>query len=140
MTSNEAPGDFVSYAGHTAEYTSALAALDLEIPPGVTLPIEPPAEPEPGTQYEVGGGEVQALFAWLHSVETAAVEAHFAGDDSTAQHWVEVAAQFVNTPTFQKYNDHNFDSESGTSWFAAVIEPARRGDFKAMLEELHASN
>ncbi|WP_314098286.1 hypothetical protein [Microbacterium foliorum] len=72
-----------------------------------------------------------ALFAWLSAVEIAAVTAHREGRDADAQHWVAVAAQFVETKTYATYNDPNVP----VSWFDDVIVPARSGDFSAMAEE-----
>lgn len=116
----------MTHDGHVAEYKAAVAALDLEVPPGVVRPKEPPPETEPGTLYFTGTGEVAALLAWLNAVETTALAAHLDGDQAEAQRWVGVAAQFVETDTFTKVNDPDVP----ISWFDAVIVPARRGGLR----------
>jgi hypothetical protein len=125
---------WLDHAGYAAEYRAALAALDLPLPSGVSLPSEPAPEPEPGALYEEGAGEVAVLFEWLHAVECAAIGAHRRGDTEVAQHWVTVAAGFIDTDTFAKYNDPDVP----ISWYDAVIIPARAGHFAAMADEVDA--
>ena len=126
------------YEEYASEYRAAVESLDLPLPEGASLPENPPAEPESGTQYERGAGEVQAYMFWLAIVELAAVEAHHLGDVEEAQHWVEVAAKFVETDVFNDHNDHEYDASVGTSWFESVITPARAGDLTAMEAEISA--
>lgn len=132
MPDAEALDKWTLYEGHVKAYQSAVSALGLELPDGITLPELPAPEPEPGTVYQVGAGAVEALFAWLHAVEKAAIEAHHRGDAQLAQKWVETAAKFIETDTFAKFNDPNVP----VSWFEAVIVPARAGDFTPMAADL----
>lgn len=122
------------YEGYVAEYRAARAAWNLELPPGVSIPPNPAPEPEHGTLYQHGAGEVAVLFHWLHAVQRAAVDCHRSGNDEMAQHWVEVAAKHVETETFAKYNDPHVP----VSWFDAVIIPARTGDFSMMTADVES--
>lgn len=123
----ETPG-WNDYEGYAQEYRLARQRFVLEVPEGDPLPLDPPPEPEPGALYQYGTGDVTLLLAWLRKVQTAAVELNRIGDSAGAQHWVEVAAQFVETDTFAKYNDPNVP----ISWFDDVILRARAGDFTTM--------
>lgn len=116
---------------HVAEYQQTLKHLPLELPRGTVLPTEPPAS-ELGTLYQRGAGEVAALFAWLRAIEREALRAHSAGRDLDARHWVKVAAQFTDTDTYAKFNDHS----APISWHVAVIEPALQGDFAPMAADV----
>lgn len=131
MLPHEVEPGWLTYDGHVAAYQAARDALTLELPEGARLPAMPPPETEPGTLYQSGTGEVAALFAWLYLVERAAVDAHARGDLDEAHRWVTVAAQFVETDTFAKFNDPDVP----ISWYDHVIAPALRGDFTNLAQD-----
>lgn len=117
--------EWLDYAGMNAEYRATVKEFPYERAPGWDFPADAAAS-EPGTKYQVGSGEVAAYFAWLISLERAAVWAHLAGEKAEAQRLIEVAAIFPTTSTFQRYNEPDVP----VTWLDAVIVPARAGDFR----------
>ncbi|OAZ40933.1 hypothetical protein A9Z40_03045 [Microbacterium arborescens] len=122
--------EFTLWDGYLAEWQRTIDALTLPVPDGFTFPALPPGDPEAKVLYAVGCGEVAAMLTWITAVECAVIEAHLAGDHSTADRWLSVAALWPRTSTYKTYNDPDVP----ITWREAVLIPALAGDFSKMQE------
>lgn len=133
------------------EYTQAIQgslANDLQLPDGVSWPslsemvVRSDFATDPSSAgfgageaeltYEAGTGVGQALSFYAWAWEAESVRAQREGDSDALQKALDKLKEWTSLPQTTQYHANPDD------WYHAVVEPARRGDFAAMEEEVSA--
>lgn len=123
--------------GIRAEYREAIAVFPFVLPAAWAFPAESSlTDATPGMDWERGNGAVEAYSFWSRAVATRAYEAHVAGDDSTADGFLDVLEAAHGSSIRRAFWDDPNDS-----FITDVVTPARsrngvrtggEGDFTAL--------
>ncbi len=114
------------------EYRSTVQHFDLPLPPGATMPADPPASLGKASG-QVGAAKAPAYFYWLCSWEREYLLAFAEGDEPRADHALDEVASFESTDFARRYVE-----DPGHQWRRHVVEPARLGDPSGVRDDMRS--